>query len=228
MENNVQNVKNNKQKKWVTGFLTFIIVILLLIIGIGAGWYFGKSGDIFDKNSKQEVNNTTNTEVRDNNTKTEIVEKTREMTSDEKFAIYADNMLMNYMNKLANSTISGSSNFNDRELFGIMEIVNDNKSAKILFNGESTYTTIATDVINCGVTSISQDNTVFIWAINTKGEVLGCKYNKDANTKEDVKLKKVEGLKNIISVNQNTILSGNSGYGKIVCFDIEGNMYEIK
>ena len=87
MENNEnQNVKNNKEKKGITGFLVFIIVVLLIIIGIGAGWYFGKNGDIFNKNNQSETNNAAKIEVSDNTTKTEVVEKTKEMTADEIYA----------------------------------------------------------------------------------------------------------------------------------------------
>lgn len=73
MENNDQNTNNIKGKKRITGFLVFIIVVLLLIIGVSVGWYCGKSGDIFNKDN----------EAGDNNAKNEIVGKTQEMTSDE-------------------------------------------------------------------------------------------------------------------------------------------------
>lgn len=233
MENNSQNVENIKGKKVITGFLIFIIVILLLIIGVGVGWYLGKNGEIYNKNKEPETNNATNIEVSDNNTKTEVVEKTKEMTTDEIYSIYSKN-IQNKIKDLGKDLpkeLEGNSWVNIKDIQGTEDLpiegayVNEKLEAYVALKETGDQIKILDNAINCGVCFFGNGGTLYvIWAVDVNGDLYTKTYDtQDTANRMNFSLVKEKSLKNIVEVIQCSEPSARY----LLAIDISGNAYDL-
>ena len=246
MENNSQDVKTNKERKGITGFLVFIIVVLLLVIGIGSGWYFGKNGEMFNSNKEQGTNNTAKVETsenatkaeknepaKENNAKTEIVEKTREMTTDEIYSIYSKNMQnkIKSLGKDLPKELEGNSWINIKDIQGTEDFpvgcayVNEKLEACIALKETGDKIKILDNAINCGICFSGNGGTLYvIWAVDVNGDLYTKTYDtQDTANRMNFNLVKEQKVKNIVEVIQ---CSGPSARYPLV-IDISGNAYNL-
>ena len=246
MENNSQDVKTNKERKGITGFLVFIIVVLLLVIGIGSGWYFDKNGEMFNSDKEQGTNNTAKVETsenttkaeknepaKENNTKTEIVEKTREMTTDEIYSIYSKNMQnkIKSLGKDLPKELEGNSWINIKDIQGTEDFpvgcayVNEKLEACIALKETGDKIKILDNAINCGICFSGNGGTLYvIWAVDVNGDLYTKTYDtQDTANRMNFNLVKEQKVKNIVEVIQ---CSGPSARYPLA-IDISGNAYNL-
>lgn len=224
MENNNQNEKNIKENKGITRFLIFIIVLLLLIIGIGVGWYLSKNGESINKNEEPEINSAT---------KIEVIEKTREMTTNEIYSIYSKNMQnkIKSLGKDLPKELEGNNWINIKDIYDIEDFpvegtyVNEKLEAYISLKGTGNKIKILDNAINCGVCSVGNGGTTFvIWAVDINGYLYTKIYDtQDTANKMNFNLIKNQDLKNVLEVIQ---CSGPSARYPLA-IDISGNAYDL-
>lgn len=98
-------MENNKGSKFLVKFLAFIIVILLIILSGGIGWYLGKEGKLFNNNNTVEESKTSKKidESKDWVYNAEYIKENKKVYTDsaktEKYAVNSnDDLIVPYIN----------------------------------------------------------------------------------------------------------------------------------
>lgn len=230
MENN-ENVKVKKEKKGITGFLVFIIVVLLLVICTGTGWYLGKNGDLFNNNKQETTSNENKNETKSD--KTEVA-TTKEMTADEIYAKYSKNIQNNIKKegKELSEELAGNSWYDIKHCYSLEEFpingsyINEKLEAYLTVKETGDKIKILDNAINCGVCSEGNGGVLYlIWAVDVNGDLYTQLYNVlDTNNDKNFKLTKSTDMKNITEVVQCSGPSANYA----IAVDILGNTYNLQ
>lgn len=227
----------------LTGFIITILVILLIVSVAGCVYLINnpiKEKVAIQTPSSVQTNmsNNQNNMIEENEIK---VKQTKEMTADEKYNIYLGNLKNNLLKMKDVGESPDGENKVDKFLFISEEnfTLENNKigNLSIEYNGDAylNFTDagtlskkygekykINTNVVNAGFQVHGQDVTTMLWFINDEGEFSYIDILQHGTTTLD--LKKVENLKNIVSVS--AMYNGEAFIP--VAIDIEGNIFEVK
>ena len=182
-----------------------------------------------------EGNRVYNDSTQNDNTNTE---QDKEMTADERFAIYAKGLKQSLSKFSEFGEIFDGERYQckvpvdfdvaDERIEDISIAYNGDLHLKFKSNSDlgkkygSNYK-LASNIIKAGAMQMGQDVSTFIYAINDSGEFLYCRVEQSSNN--NLKLNVISKLKNIVEIQR--FSNGETG-ALLVAIDIDGKMYDIK
>ena len=228
---------NLKENKGVSNSVVVMLVVFIAIL-VCLLFYFIKNPIVKVVEKEEAVTPPpATTQVAEVNTTNN--EKTKEMTADEKYKIFAENLkkeVSKYGDKANTKSVFCRGDNTDGSWYTIK--LNSNGNLSLHFGDENLnkkYGTenLAKNVLAAYIIDIGQDDWHCIYFIKEDGTVGSAYvdsvvYNKlgVTNDKESIKIKeKIDGLKNIVSILDGGVGLKTSGNKTPLFIDIDGNVY---